>query len=82
MTLTFKRVTRNPMCVFLLCCSTKPNIFFLKHNQKYGTSIAHLIKGYSFLSKIMEEHNQRWNENDNMFTFLHFVQLMHGTSAL
>ena len=46
MTLTFKRVTRNSMCVFLSCCSTKPNMFFSTINQKYGRTFAYLIKGF------------------------------------
>ena len=54
----------------------------LNHNQKYGTTIAYLRKGSSFVLKIMEGHNQRGNGNDARFTFLHFVQLMFGTCAL
>ena len=30
----------------------------------------------------MKGHNQRRNENDVTFTFLHFVQLLYGISAL
>ena len=30
----------------------------------------------------MKGCNKRWNGNDVTFTFLHFVKLMYGTSAL
>ena len=36
--------------------------------------IAYLRKG--------KGHNQRGNENDVTFTFVHFVQLSYGTPAL
>ena len=54
----------------------------LNHNQKYGKTIAYLRKGCAFLKKIMKGQNQRGNGNDATFTFLHFVQLRYGTSAL
>ena len=51
----------------------------LKHNQKYVRTIAFFRNGSAYL---MKGHNQHGNVNDVMFTFLHFVQLMYGTSAL
>ena len=38
----------------------------LKHDQKYGTTIAYLRKGSSFLSKIIDRHNQYGNGNDSV----------------
>ena len=46
--------------------------------------LLHILKRvlHFYKKKIIKGHNHRGKRNDVMFTLLHFVQLMYGTSAL
>ena len=65
-------------------CTCKAS--FLSHNTKiFSKNFSYVHRSRKYWEckyKIMKGHNQRGNGNDITFTFLHFVQLMYGTSEL
>ena len=52
MTLTFKRVTCNSLCVFQSCFSTKPNMNFLTIIRNTGVNINIFVANPSFVEKL------------------------------
>ena len=49
MTLTFKRVTWSSICVFLSCCSTKPNMLYstiIRNTEQFLNILGRVLQNY------------------------------------